>query len=194
MNAGNSHTFGIECANAGTGQAYPDPQQDTYTLMCAALCDAYDLVPGSDIIGHYEWTDRKCDPTGPSRFCTDNNRRGCNHACLWNMDAFRTEVAERLVPEPQPPPQPFPSGDMMLHRIKVKGCNAKFVGFLDENGLGHTVSWVKTQPKYDQYGTLKAPERELGLADLAGLWLVGPLPEGDTLHDWTGAEFNAVSD
>jgi hypothetical protein len=86
---------------------------------------------------------------------------------------------------------------MMLHRIAIKSdaphpqrANAKFVGMMDGNGLGHTISWVRTEAEYKQYETLKAPLRELFMEDLAGLILLGPLPSGDSLHAWTGGEFD----
>jgi hypothetical protein len=103
VDASNSNTFGIECANNGVGQAYPEPQQNAYTKMCAALSSAYGLRMPSDLRSHWEWTDRKCDPTGPSRFC-DGNRNGCNGACRWNMDIFRAEVASIMGGGPPPTP------------------------------------------------------------------------------------------
>ena len=81
----------------------------------------------------------------------------------------------------------------MLNLISVKGANAKFVGLIDSKGLGHTISWVTSEAKYKQYENLKAEKRTLNMEDMAGLWLIGPLPEGDALHKWTGAEFNAVT-
>jgi hypothetical protein len=105
------------------------------------------------------------------------------------MDGFRSDVAALMAGVP---PIPGPTGDMMLHLLAVTGANAKFVGMIDANGLGHTVSWVRTEPEYDLYVRLGAVKRTLGMGDLAGLWLVGSVPTGDTLHAWTGAEFHAA--
>jgi len=187
--AGNSNGFGLEIANAGTGEAYPASQQDSAVKINVALSQAYGLVPATDSLSHWEWTDRKCDPTGPSRFC-DGNHDGCNNACRWNMDLFRAEVASLM--GGQPGPTPIPGGTFVLHLLSVKDVNAKFVGMIDSKGLGHTVSWVRDQAEYDLYERLGATKRELGMGDLKGLWLVGSLPTGDTLHQWTGSEFHAA--
>lgn len=82
--------------------------------------------------------------------------------------------------------------DDALHLVIVKGTNAKFVGMFDEKKFGHTISWVRSEAEYKQYEMLGAPKRELNLEDLFGLILLGPLPIGDTLHNWTGAEFDLV--
>ena len=178
--SGNSRCFGIEAANNGVGEPWPQAQQDAYIKMNQALCSAYGLVVASDIRSHAEWSPpRKIDPRGPARWSTNNDKP-------WDMNKFRTEVAGS---SPLPPPT---SGDDMLYRIAVKGANAKFVGMIDANGLGHTVSWVRTEAEYKQYETLKAPLRTLNLEDLAGLILLGSLPQGDSLRNWTGAEFDVV--
>jgi hypothetical protein len=105
-NAANSYCFGIEAANNGIGEPWPEPQQDAYTRMVAAICKAYGFNPATDIRAHQEWTPpRKCDPTGPARFCTDNNKQGCNGQCLWRMNSFRTEV-QSLMAGPGPLPTP----------------------------------------------------------------------------------------
>lgn len=108
-NSANSRCFGIEAANAGTGQAWTQPQQDAYVLMCRALCDAYGMVPSMDIRAHQEWSPpRKCDPTGPSRFAPVGNGRGCNGADLWDMSIFRNEVASGATPPPIPEDDEMP--------------------------------------------------------------------------------------
>ena len=182
--SGNSRCFGIECANNGVGQPYPQAQQDAYTKMCAAVSDAYGLVMPSDLRSHAEWSPpRKIDPRGPAKW------QPANTSSPWAMDGFRSDVAALMAGVP---PIPGPTGDMMLHLLAVTGANAKFVGMIDANGLGHTVSWVRSEPEYDQYVRLGAVKRTLGMGDLAGLWLVGSVPTGDTLHAWTGAEFHAA--
>ena len=99
----NSYAFGIEAANAGTGEPWSEAQQDSYAKMCRALCGAYGLDPYSDTISHQLWTPpRKCDPTGPSRWTPVGNGKGCNGADLWDFQLFRNEVAGTL-PAPIPP-------------------------------------------------------------------------------------------
>ena len=185
VDSGNSNTFGIECANAGTGQAYPVPQQDAYVLMCRAICNAYGLVPATDIIAHWEWTSRKCDPTGPARFC-DGNRNGCNGACRWNMDIFRNEVAAGGGTLPPP----TPTGDLMLTLFYSDEFTAKFMGLVDSRGFGHTISWIDNEDIYKWYkDDLKTRQQKVALSDIGNLFLVGMLPEGDGLHQWRATDF-----
>ena len=81
----NSHSFGIEAANAGTGEPWSQAQQEAYTRMVRALCDAYGLRNGTDTVAHREWApSRKIDPAGASRWAQG--------ADMWNMQAFRADV------------------------------------------------------------------------------------------------------
>src|SRR5262245_47893292 len=65
----NQYILGVEAANDGVGQAWPQIQQDNYVALMAALCAAYGFVPASDIRSHHEWTPpRKIDPRGPARW------------------------------------------------------------------------------------------------------------------------------
>jgi hypothetical protein len=97
----NSNSFGIEAANNGVGEPWPQAQQDAYMKMCQALCGAYGLVPATDLLSHWEWTSRKCDPTGASRWAPPNTL-GCSGAPRWDMSLFRNEAAQ--LPGPIPPP------------------------------------------------------------------------------------------
>lgn len=90
---GNSYAIAIEAANAGTGEPWPQPQQDAYVRLCAALCRGYDLQP-ADVFAHFEWAPtRKIDPFGPSRYAGMSK---------WDMGAFRADVANAMAQPPQP--------------------------------------------------------------------------------------------
>jgi N-acetylmuramoyl-L-alanine amidase len=95
QNAGNRHMISIEASNNGVGEPWPTVMQDAYVAMCAALCDAYGLDRSRDVIAHFEWTTRKIDPAGPSRWATGTRS--------WNMQAFRAEVVAHGGSTPQPP-------------------------------------------------------------------------------------------
>ena len=185
--AGNSNGFGIECANAGTGEPYPVAQQDAYAAMSRALCAAYGLVPALDLPSHFEWTDRKCDPTGPSRWTPPGNRLGCGGADRWDMNLYRAEVAAGQLPAPTP------EGDNMLTIFTVDGAGAAFLGFTWD-GLGQQVEWLDTQAKLDTYRAHHCPELRIGLADCRNLYLLGPVPSGDHKHQWARADFRGVID
>ncbi len=96
QNAGNRHMISIEASNNGVGEPWPTVMQDAYVAMCAALCDEYGLDRSRDVIAHFEWTNRKIDPAGPSRWATGNRS--------WNMQAFRAEVVAHggsTIPQPE---------------------------------------------------------------------------------------------
>jgi hypothetical protein len=86
----NTAAVGIEAGNDGVGEAWPPAQQDAYIVLVAALCAAYGIDAGR-VHSHAEWTDRKIDPAGPSRWAPAGG--------TWPMDAFRLELA---APTPTP--------------------------------------------------------------------------------------------
>ena len=75
--AGNRYMVSIEAANAGTGEEWPEVQQVAYTKLCHILVQKLGLSWG-DIIAHFEWTSRKYDPAGNSKYATGG--------ALWDMD------------------------------------------------------------------------------------------------------------
>jgi hypothetical protein len=92
----NSRSIAVEAGNAGTGEAWPPGQQDTYVRLVRALCDAYGIGVGQ-VHAHFEWApDRKIDPAGSSAYAAG--------AAMWDMDAFRGDVALAAGPTPTPPP------------------------------------------------------------------------------------------
>jgi len=98
----NAYAIGIEIANTGVGEPYPTEQQGAVLLTVRALCSAYG-ISASNVRAHFEWAPaRKIDPKGPSHW-TD----GLNE--LWDMDAFRADVAATT----EPPPPDDEDDDMM---------------------------------------------------------------------------------
>jgi hypothetical protein len=84
----NHYSIAIEAANAGTGEQWPEAQTDAYVLLCAALCQEYD-IPVNHVRAHFEWApNRKIDPAGPSPWAVGPAK--------WNMTAFRSDVAAKL--------------------------------------------------------------------------------------------------
>ena len=145
-NRGNSNGLAIEAANAGTGEVWPDVQQDAYVALCQRLCNGYGFNPASDICSHWEWTTRKIDPAGNSRYATGGAK--------WNMDAFRGDVAGATTPPPTPE-QPPPDGgsadwvqwvmdNQPVLRKGSSGINVKRMqhllaaaGYMDEKNVGN---------------------------------------------------------
>lgn len=124
-NRGNGNGIAIEAANAGTGEVWPDVQQDAYVALCQRLCNGYGFDPARDICSHWEWTTRKIDPAGNSRYATGGAK--------WDMNAFRNDVAGVIVTPPptepppvEPPPtQPTKWWDSLMQQLPVlrKGSN-----------------------------------------------------------------------
>lgn len=101
-NSMNSYAIGIEAANNGVGEPWPWTQQAAYVKLVAALCRAY-KIPVNSVRAHHEWTTRKVDPAGQSQYATGSAK--------WDMDLFRTDVANALYPPPPVTP-PIEEDDM----------------------------------------------------------------------------------
>jgi len=91
----NEYAISIELSNNGVGEVYPKAQQASVVDVAAALCRRYD-IPVDHVRAHFEWTDRKIDPWGPSRW-NDHQKT------YWNMNRFRDDVRSILDPTPEPP-------------------------------------------------------------------------------------------
>jgi hypothetical protein len=98
QDAGNRYMLSIEAANAGTGEQWPEAQQDAYVRLCHILVTKLGLDWG-DIVAHFEWTNRKYDPAGNSRYATGG--------ALWDMNKFRGDcmlATGNTTPDPLPEP------------------------------------------------------------------------------------------
>jgi hypothetical protein len=97
----NSHAIGIEAGNNGTGELWPDAQENAYLVLVEALGVAYG-IPVGRVHAHAEYAPtRKVDPAGPDRWATG--------AATWNMHAFRGDLiapVAPIIPEPEPEPPP----------------------------------------------------------------------------------------
>jgi len=97
----NTHAIGIEAANNGVGEPWPEAQQDCYVRLCDELTDAYD-IGHAQIHSHQEYAPgRKIDPAGESRWA--------DNADVWAMAEFRADVATGNTPPPEPEPEPEPT-------------------------------------------------------------------------------------
>jgi hypothetical protein len=129
----NASAIGIEAANDGIGERWPDAQLDAYETLCRALCAAYG-IPTWRIHGHAEYAPgRKIDPAGPPRYATG--------ADTWRMDDFRATV-DQPTPEPRPP-EDFDM-DSFLIRHTDQGWHALVYGDGKVTGIdnGNTGPWI----------------------------------------------------
>ena len=92
----NTHAIGIEAANNGVGEPWPAVQQTAYITLVSALCTHYG-IPSGRVHGHIEWAPtRKIDPAGPAQWPP------INASGSWDMNPFRTDVAEAQGKPPSP--------------------------------------------------------------------------------------------
>jgi hypothetical protein len=88
----NTYAVGIEAGNSGTGEPWPQAQQDAYVRLVRALGDHYGL---QHCRAHFEWAPgRKVDPAGPSQWAPGGGS--------WNMNAFRESVIGSAGGQPPP--------------------------------------------------------------------------------------------
>lgn len=95
-------------------------------------------------------------------------------------------------PEPEPVP-PLPIGEGMFNAIfKPVDCTAQFGGIADEAGNAMFLVWFdKARADAWQAAGVRVFDK-LSLGGFTNCVLLGPLPSGDSKHDWTGAEFFRV--
>lgn len=78
----------------------------------------------------------------------------------------------------------------MLTILQCSDAWAAFLGFT-WLGLAQTVEWITGDQKA-YYASLGCPEQSITVEQTVNMTLVGPLPQGDQQHQWTGAEFRRV--
>ena len=104
----NRCTYNIEAQNNGVGEPWGNDQQEMYVrFVCAVIDWANASTQGAplnagDVWSHFEWAPgRKIDPSGPSRWAKNGK---------WDMNAFRGDVALRLLGNTVITPPPAATG------------------------------------------------------------------------------------
>lgn len=88
---GNEQMWSMEIGNNGIGEPYPAAQQETILKATAVEVEFFGSGIWEEpplwwrVPAHFEWTPRKIDPWGPSRWTNNQNIQ-------WPMDAFRADV------------------------------------------------------------------------------------------------------
>ena len=115
----NTYAIGIEAANNGTGEPWPQPQQEAYSRLVQALQDAYG-VSTNNVREHAEWAPgRKIDPAGPSRWAGSGT---------WAGDRFRDDVAAGW-PGGTTPPPPIVMEDEPMDYLRVYKNGTEYATF-----------------------------------------------------------------
>jgi hypothetical protein len=112
------------------------------------------------------------------------------------MDLFRAEIRGLIsVPvDPEPQPQPTPAEDNMAKRTLFipTDCDAQFIGWADDAGNALEVWWVNKAVADAHRGVGVVVRDGLSLGGFRNCILLGPIPQGDTKHQWDGSEFFRV--
>jgi hypothetical protein len=183
----NARLLGIEVGNNGVGERWGDALTDLYAAVVAALCDWYGW-PNDAVYLHGQTgppsggCNSKIDPAGPWQ-----RQPELVGSTMWDVDVWRQFVAEQLPAGPTPPP---PRGDLMLTLFQCTDAWGCFLGF-SVGGVGQLVEWTDGATKA-LYESLGAQVQAITVEQCSGFTLMGPLPQGDQLHTWTGGEFRRV--
>lgn len=206
----NSYAVGIEVANNGVGEQWPKAQVDAFFAVSNVVNKNVGNRP-DDIATHWEYApDRKIDPATAPAVQGSWRPAGTNSSGSWNPDQVRQECNLRADNQPRPPePVPDEDDDMEVVQVKVTGTNAAFLGIRSKQTTSASdgttaprvfvlwVEWVNGNDaqqmwRYQTYVNMGVPTQELALADLQGVGLIGPIPQGDGLHNWSRGDFGNV--
>lgn len=110
-------------------------------------------------------------------------------------DVLATDIAALVNEHPVViDPQPEPGDDNMAKRTLFipTDCDAQFLGWADDAGNAIELTWVTKAVADAHRGVGVVIRDQLSLGGFGNCVLLGPVPVGDTRHNWTGAEFFRV--
>ena len=151
----NEYAIGIEAANSGVGQQWPQVQIDAYFTLSNALAAAYGMLP-TDAVSHAAWSPgRKIDPATAPAVQGPWRPRQINSSGTWDLTDIRSEAVARSNPTPTPP-TPTPPGDddmragpYLIQATGKDGTPAGRVYATDGNAM--TIRWLETPEALDGY-------------------------------------------
>lgn len=114
----NTHAIGIEMANTGLGEPWPQLQIDAAFTLSIALCRAYGLSD-SDICTHAEWAPtRKIDPAVAAAVQGPWQPEPINSSGTWSLVDLIVEQTRRSSTLPNPTPPPSSEDQMYLATLQ----------------------------------------------------------------------------
>lgn len=121
----NTHVFGMEIANTGVGEPYPQAQIDAAFTVSNTVNRKMGNQP-SDVCTHQDYApDRKIDPATTSAL-SGWQPRSVNSSGSWHCDDLRAECSRRGAP-PRPTPPPLEDDDIMLRAAKNRDTGNTFL-------------------------------------------------------------------
>lgn len=112
----NTYAVGIEIANNGVGESYPQEQIDAAFAISLELCKRLGLQPADACEHQFYAPDRKIDPATGDAVDGPWLPREINSSGTWNQDDLHDELNRRAGmplppgPGPDPVPEPGPPG------------------------------------------------------------------------------------
>lgn len=187
-NSMNLYAIGIEAANNGVGEPWPQDQIDAYFAMTNALTKAYGMA-ATDVTTHAAYAPtRKIDPATAAAVEGPWKPRSLNSSGTWSLADIRAELADRAIPG---------GGGMLWSRMRVDGSAAVFMGWSDGRIMPQA-EWVNgnDQVQLARYLAYEAlgfgHELQVSVLALRNVCLLGALPAGDPARVWTHGEFGNV--
>lgn len=170
----NTAAIGIEVANNGVGEPWPQAQIDAFFATSIALTQALGLRP-DDICSHTVWAPgRKIDPAQAVSVQGPWKPTSVNSSGSWNLNDIKAECKARANGILPPVPNPPAKGAFVFTILSIEG--AAFGAMLDDKGIaGGSISWLNPQ-RYNAYVDLNVPILELTTAVLLNCDLIGPIP------------------
>lgn len=111
LDQGNTHLWGVEAANGGTGEAWPQIQIDAYFLVNRVLAEMFGNQV-DDLVTHQGYApSRKIDPATNTAVQGPWAPHSVTSSGTWDYRDIRSEAVRRAGWTPPKPPQPQPESD-----------------------------------------------------------------------------------
>ncbi len=173
---GNAAMIGIEVANDGSGEKWPDWQIDIYARTVKALLDWY-RYPIDNVLLHYTFSQpyypgSKCDPAGPWK---QQPSLSGGFAGTWDLATWKSYVASMGGSTPPTPEEDYVAyayvGPYLIQGTGKDGTRSGAVYTTD--GMMQTLRWLQSTEALAGYRWtmrnlgVSAPELEDGAPILA---------------------------
>jgi hypothetical protein len=181
LDSGNTRMWGIEAANNGVGEAWPQVQIDAYFKCNNALAELFGNQV-TDCISHQGYApSRKVDPATAAAVQGPWRPNSVTSSGTWSVPDIQAEAVRRSTSGPQP--QPPSTGDLMYTILAVNGSDVAFGGVMDANGIAGQITWLNPV-RYQTCLNLGAPVVNVNAFDLSNCDLLGAVPPGFNESDF----------
>lgn len=167
----NTYAVGIEVANNGVGEAWPEAQIDAFFATSIALTQALGLQ-ADDVCSHSVYAaGRKIDPAQAHAVQGAWRPTSVNASGSWSLDDIKSECRARANGALPPPPKE----DIMFNVVAVRDHSEALGGNMDSNGIIAQITWLNPN-RYNACIQAGAPILTVSLNELANCDLLGPCP------------------